>query len=88
MSEKLIKQSSLETEPRTLCIEQIQNAREAASYVMNNTSREEALSIFTEGLQPLKKTRGVEISDDLEFSSASSGVLLPCPFRDVLTAPF
>ncbi|CAA2961492.1 ATP-dependent zinc metalloprotease FTSH 10, mitochondrial-like [Olea europaea subsp. europaea] len=41
------RQSSIEKEPLTLNIDQIQFAREAALYVMNNRSIEEALRIFT-----------------------------------------
>ncbi|XP_057417448.1 uncharacterized protein LOC130711745 [Lotus japonicus] len=45
--------SSIEREPRTLNIDQIQCARDLAIYIMNTKSFEEASRIFTEGLQPV-----------------------------------
>ncbi|KAK0605616.1 hypothetical protein LWI29_028909 [Acer saccharum] len=42
---------SIETEPRTLSIDQIHYAREAALYVMRTSSIEQAMTIFTQGLQ-------------------------------------
>nr|GMC96571.1 Coiled-coil domain-containing protein 18, putative isoform 1 [Ipomoea batatas] len=44
----LDRKSSIENEPRTLNINQIQFAREAALSVLSTTSIEEALRIFTE----------------------------------------
>ena len=49
------RQTSIETEPMTLTINQLQFAREAALYVMNTRSMEEALSIFTEVMTHPKK---------------------------------
>ncbi|XP_057770111.1 uncharacterized protein LOC130989949 [Salvia miltiorrhiza] len=46
------RQSSIENEPRTLSNNQIDFAREAALYVVNTRSTQEALTIFTEGLEP------------------------------------
>ncbi|TYH75685.1 hypothetical protein ES332_D04G037300v1 [Gossypium tomentosum] len=51
--------SSIENEPRTLSIDQIQYAREAAMYVVNTRSIEEAMNIFTQGLEPV-----VEVARD------------------------
>ncbi|CAK9146930.1 unnamed protein product [Ilex paraguariensis] len=45
--------SSIENEPLTLNIEQIQFAREAALCVVNTRSVEEAVRIFTVGLEPV-----------------------------------
>ncbi|XP_024456125.1 uncharacterized protein LOC18099018 isoform X2 [Populus trichocarpa] len=45
---RIQRKSSMESEPRTLTMDQIQFAREAALYVVNTRSIEEALSIFTE----------------------------------------
>ncbi|XP_020697042.1 uncharacterized protein LOC110110079 [Dendrobium catenatum] len=83
---------SLEKEPRTLSLCQIQYAREAALDVLSNKTMEEALSIFTEGLQPvLNVTEGRQNLDDTDLSDLigkqrSFGVLEG--FRDISTAPF
>ncbi|CAK7355004.1 unnamed protein product [Dovyalis caffra] len=45
---RIDRQSSIENEPRTLTMDQIQYAREAALCVVNTRSIEEALSIFTQ----------------------------------------
>ncbi|XP_011032336.1 PREDICTED: uncharacterized protein LOC105131187 isoform X2 [Populus euphratica] len=45
---RIQRKSSIESEPRTLTMDQIHFAREAALYVVNTRSIEEALSIFTE----------------------------------------
>ncbi|CAI9108888.1 OLC1v1008590C1 [Oldenlandia corymbosa var. corymbosa] len=45
----LERKSSIENEPRTLNLSQIQIAREAALYVVSTRSMEEALRIFTAG---------------------------------------
>ncbi|XP_022971739.1 uncharacterized protein LOC111470407 [Cucurbita maxima] len=45
---RMDRKSSIETEPRTLKMNQIQFARLTALYVMNTTSMEEAIKIFTE----------------------------------------
>ncbi|GLT25016.1 hypothetical protein SLA2020_001720 [Shorea laevis] len=44
---------SIENEPKTLRFHQIECAREAALYVMSTRSIEEAMRIFTEGLEPV-----------------------------------
>ncbi|KAK8501158.1 hypothetical protein V6N13_076569 [Hibiscus sabdariffa] len=43
----------IESEPRTLSMDQIHCAREAAMYVVNTTSTQEAFTIFTQGLEPV-----------------------------------
>ncbi|KAH0453137.1 hypothetical protein IEQ34_017461 [Dendrobium chrysotoxum] len=86
------RKSSLEKEPRTLSLCQIQYAREAALDVLSNKTMEEALSIFTEGLQPvLNVTEGRMNLDDTDLfdlirKRRSFGVLEG--FRDISTAPF
>lgn len=45
--------SSIESEPRTLGVKQIQFAREVAQYVANTRSIDEAFTIFTAGLKPV-----------------------------------
>ncbi|KAL3721470.1 hypothetical protein ACJRO7_033898 [Eucalyptus globulus] len=50
---RIDRKSSIENEPRTLGVDQIQFAREAAEYVMNTRSSDEALTIFTAGLKPV-----------------------------------
>ncbi|XP_042493072.1 uncharacterized protein LOC122072741 [Macadamia integrifolia] len=47
------RKSSIENEPRTLNMDQLQFAREAAFYVAQTRSIEEALDIFTKGLEPV-----------------------------------
>ncbi|KAB5548287.1 hypothetical protein DKX38_011693 [Salix brachista] len=48
MAARIDRKPSIEFEPRTLTMDQIQFAREAALYVMNTRSMEAALSVFTE----------------------------------------
>ncbi|KAF8011955.1 hypothetical protein BT93_I0165 [Corymbia citriodora subsp. variegata] len=50
------RKSSIESEPRTLGVDQIQFAREAAQYVVNTRSIDEAFTIFTAGLKPAVST--------------------------------
>ncbi|EOX92536.1 hypothetical protein QQP08_003584 [Theobroma cacao] len=50
---RIDRKSSIESEPRTLNINEIQCAREAAMYVVRTRTIEEAMSIFTEGLEPV-----------------------------------
>ncbi|KAI3956047.1 hypothetical protein MKW92_033889 [Papaver armeniacum] len=81
--------SSIETEPRTLNIHQIHFAREAALFVLNNRSSEEAINIFTEGLESVSSgdmQKGGHVmldSDDEDDLGADVKTL-----RDVATAPF
>ncbi|GAB2277306.1 hypothetical protein Dimus_012014 [Dionaea muscipula] len=65
------KKSSIETEPQTLSVQQIEFARDAALYVINTRSFEEALQIFTQGLQPVvlvgkQDDDGAEMADSDE----------------------
>ncbi|XAR73174.1 hypothetical protein NMG60_11007048 [Bertholletia excelsa] len=50
---RIDRKSSIENEPRTLNISQMQLARDAALCVVKSRSIEEALSVFTEGLKPV-----------------------------------
>lgn len=43
----LERRSSIETEPMTLHLDQLENAREEAMYVMKTKTMEEAMDIFT-----------------------------------------
>ncbi|KAK1266851.1 hypothetical protein QJS04_geneDACA009015 [Acorus gramineus] len=64
---KIERKSSLESEPRTLSLDQIQCARDAALFVVKNKSFEDAIRIFTEPMTetirpppaPLKKVKSL-----------------------------
>ncbi|PPR84814.1 hypothetical protein GOBAR_AA35893 [Gossypium barbadense] len=80
--------SSIENEPRTLSIDQIQYAREAAMYVVNTRSIEEAMNIFTQGLEPV-----VEVARDKMETATIEGIeylqdIGLQGMRDVVSAPF
>ncbi|CAM8947810.1 unnamed protein product [Rhodiola kirilowii] len=86
--------SSIENEPRTLHMSQMEYAREAALYVLNTSSVEDAMRIFTDGLKPVRKNqlRWQGGSEDCGFDHgfhnvhvrrASSG-----RFKEIATAPF
>ncbi|PON36077.1 hypothetical protein PanWU01x14_331070 [Parasponia andersonii] len=90
---RIDRKSSIESEPRTLRMDQIHFAREAALYVMKTRTVEEAMSIFTEGLETVvsvvglkKGTLGMDLSEEFEFAEHFQ-VHLELP-RDVVTAPF
>uniref|UniRef100_A0A7N2LXY3 Uncharacterized protein n=1 Tax=Quercus lobata TaxID=97700 RepID=A0A7N2LXY3_QUELO len=53
---RIDRKSSIESEPRTLDFDQIQYAREAALYVLNTRTIEEAMTIFMKGLEPVVST--------------------------------
>ncbi|KAF5195780.1 hypothetical protein FRX31_014635 [Thalictrum thalictroides] len=95
----LDRKSSIETEPRTLNFNQIQDARQAALYVVENKSLEEASTIFTEGLNPCKTVERKrekdikESSGDGESGSNDEDQVLAAPGsmhlgRDIASAPF
>uniref|UniRef100_J3NBY4 Uncharacterized protein n=1 Tax=Oryza brachyantha TaxID=4533 RepID=J3NBY4_ORYBR len=46
--------SSMELEPKTLTLDQLNFAREAALYVLSTKPAEEAIRIFTDGLKPVQ----------------------------------
>ncbi|OAY36084.1 uncharacterized protein LOC110628895 [Manihot esculenta] len=88
---RIERKSSIESEPRTLTIDQIQYAREAALYVVNTRSEEEAVSIFTEGLQPVvsvAQSAGEAMDLDGEIKCIHAHLQLLAGIRDVLSAPF
>ncbi|CAA2969652.1 Hypothetical predicted protein [Olea europaea subsp. europaea] len=86
----LERQSSIEKEPRTLNIDQIQYAREAAMSVMNTRSIEEALMIFTKGLKPVVNCVGDECNEmnSGEDLDTLANELSISGFRDIVSAPF
>ncbi|KAL5697686.1 hypothetical protein ACHQM5_019439 [Ranunculus cassubicifolius] len=91
------RKSSIESEPRTLNFHQIQSAREAALDVMNSKSIDEALIIFTEGLEPVREIGrekrnvipagpgGGYLCHELRVESAGP---ICMDLRDVASAPF
>uniref|UniRef100_A0A0D3HS48 Uncharacterized protein n=1 Tax=Oryza barthii TaxID=65489 RepID=A0A0D3HS48_9ORYZ len=50
--------ASIELEPKTLTLDQLKFAREAALYVLSTKPAEEAIRIFTEGLKPVHLAAG------------------------------
>ncbi|KAK0603783.1 hypothetical protein LWI29_008594 [Acer saccharum] len=89
---------SIETEPRTLSIDQIHNAREEALNVMRTSSIEQATTIFTQGLQAVdscgvKRQKDTLMDDDLGeeellLKNSKDEQQVPELMRDVATAPF
>ncbi|TXG60359.1 hypothetical protein EZV62_014932 [Acer yangbiense] len=88
---------SIETEPRTLSIDQIHNAREEALNVMRTSSIEQATTIFTQGLQAVdcgvKRQNDTSMDDDLGeeellLQNSKDEQQVPELMRDVATAPF
>ncbi|XP_011032335.1 PREDICTED: uncharacterized protein LOC105131187 isoform X1 [Populus euphratica] len=87
---RIQRKSSIESEPRTLTMDQIHFAREAALYVVNTRSIEEALSIFTEGLEPVggrKGDRMTDISREIQCVEELEQLRLT-EIRDIVSAPF
>ncbi|KAL8166302.1 hypothetical protein V2J09_007801 [Rumex salicifolius] len=96
--------SSTEFEPRTLDFRQIQFAREAALYVLNTKSMEEAFQIFTQGLEPVTSAAtmdddyateieiedfGEDEEDECDYFAGNQLYNTTSPtFRGVATAPF
>ncbi|TKY60429.1 hypothetical protein E2542_SST17528 [Spatholobus suberectus] len=92
--------SSIEREPRTLNISQIQSARELAIYILNTKTIEEASRIFTEGLQPVVSaaccvgsgtTMDIDLGEELEVLNSKDATTQVAPgavFRDIASAPF
>ncbi|XP_069147200.1 uncharacterized protein [Solanum lycopersicum] len=84
--------SSIENEPRTLNLNQIQFARDTALYVINTRGLEEAMRIFTEGLEPVsqcvhdKEEVIMEYAEELE--NLSNPLRINPETRDIATAPF
>ncbi|KAJ1685899.1 hypothetical protein LUZ63_017289 [Rhynchospora breviuscula] len=95
----LMRQQSIEFEPRTLTLEEINCAREAALYVLSTTTPEKAISIFTEGLKPVLNAQKDDEDDDSDYYSDCEeenfdcGCCMRCHadclrVRDIATAPF
>ncbi|GMH11376.1 hypothetical protein Nepgr_013217 [Nepenthes gracilis] len=86
------RKSSIEGEPRTLSFQQFQFAREAALYVINTRSFEEALQIFTEGLKSSENTERQDgllmDGSDEEIDCCSDHFFRLPESRDIVTAPF
>ncbi|KAK3211501.1 hypothetical protein Dsin_016207 [Dipteronia sinensis] len=90
---------SIETEPRTLSIDQIHYAREEALNVMRTSSIEQATTIFTQGLEAVdcgvtRQNDTSSMDDDVGEEELllknSKDVQAPelMTMRDVATAPF
>ncbi|KAL8133017.1 uncharacterized protein LOC141712336 [Apium graveolens] len=89
-SSSLDRKSSIEREPRTINID---FAREQAIYVVNTRSVEEALTIFTKGLQPVTCCRRVETSDmtnieEEEERNCTPAITEMFEMRKIGSAPF
>lgn len=86
------RKSSIESEPRTLRVNQIQYAREVAEFVMHTKSMDEAKRIFTKGLEPVAsviKQNGDEMRDSIdEFENSEDDYFRLTELRDVVSAPF
>ncbi|KAL9459483.1 hypothetical protein AB3S75_002811 [Citrus x aurantiifolia] len=85
------RKSSIEAEPRTLGIDQIQYAREAALYVLRTRSIEEAMNVFMEGserVENVSKETDRTIDCQEELQRLEDGLRPPPALRDVATAPF
>ncbi|KAK4369792.1 hypothetical protein RND71_009267 [Anisodus tanguticus] len=92
---QLSRTSSIENEPRTLNLGQIQFARCSALYIINTRDLEEAMRIFTEGLEPVvgcvhdDKEENMMMDRDVEFEDLSNPLRInPATIRDIVTAPF
>ncbi|MQL93007.1 hypothetical protein Taro_025637 [Colocasia esculenta] len=95
-------ETSIEREPLTLSTQQLQCAREAALFVLNTKTLEEAISIFTEGLQPVRGDPGrsggevvVKVHkkrQELNHVRAAAHERLPrqllADVKDIVSAPF
>ncbi|KAK4256793.1 hypothetical protein QN277_006473 [Acacia crassicarpa] len=86
--------SSIEREPRTLSMQQMQAARDLAIFILNTKTFEEASRIFTEGLEPVvSATRdmrmmmnNMEAREEAEMLEDAEEVVEE--FRDIASAPF
>ncbi|KAG2711582.1 hypothetical protein I3843_04G077100 [Carya illinoinensis] len=93
-SVRIDRKSSIDSEPRTLSIDQIHYAREAALYVMKTMSIEEAMSIFTQGLEPVvsagrcNKNNAILIDTGEELENAAGDHHHRPGPRDIASATF
>ncbi|KAM0975481.1 hypothetical protein ACFX13_018793 [Malus domestica] len=90
---RIDRKPSIETEPRTLGMEQIEFAREAAKYVVNTKNMEEAMRIFTEGLEPVVSS--IQQSGDEVMMASVEEPEYSEPYyrrprgpREIVSAPF
>ncbi|XP_018469003.1 uncharacterized protein LOC108840674 [Raphanus sativus] len=90
----LERKSSIETEPMTLHLDQIENAREEALFVMKTKTFEEAMDIFTketqEGLRADEEKRGRCLDlQDYECDDEDERLIFLDPLGwDIVSAPF
>ncbi|XP_041008489.1 uncharacterized protein LOC121252761 [Juglans microcarpa x Juglans regia] len=94
-SVRIDRKSSIDSEPRTLSIDQIHYARETALYVMKTMSIEDAMIIFTQGLEPVvsagrtcNKNNAILTDTGEELEHAAGDQHLPAGPRDIASAPF
>ena len=88
--------SSMERDPRTLSIDQLESARNLAMYILNTKPIEEASRIFTEGLQPVVSAAcrmGYDTGMDIDPAQELQNMRDDDPaahdaFRDIASAPF
>ncbi|KAK9991301.1 hypothetical protein SO802_026286 [Lithocarpus litseifolius] len=91
---RIDRKSSIESEPRTLGFDQIQYAREAALYVLNTRTIEEAMTIFMKGLEPVVSSTArhnentMIDTEEEELESTEDQLRLPAGPRDIASAPF
>ncbi|KAF8098356.1 hypothetical protein N665_0268s0025 [Sinapis alba] len=92
--EMLQRKSSIETEPRTLHLDQIENAREEALCVIKTKTFQEALDIFTkerqESLSAGEEKRGRRCLDLKDYDDDEDERLIFLDPRgwDIASAPF
>ncbi|XP_010432560.1 PREDICTED: uncharacterized protein LOC104716811 [Camelina sativa] len=88
----LERRPSIETEPMTLHLDQIENAREEAMFVMKTKTMEEAMDIFTkethEGLRASgERGRCINLKDEDDDEDERMTFMSPHGW-DIATAPF
>ncbi|KAE9602774.1 hypothetical protein Lal_00049710 [Lupinus albus] len=102
MLSNIERSSSIEREPRTLKIHQLQSARDFAIYILSTRNFEEASRIFTEGLQPVVSADFMKRSNmrmnvdsgeefELMLNMKKHNIVREAPeveFRDIASAPF
>ncbi|CAN6984994.1 unnamed protein product [Brassica rapa subsp. trilocularis] len=91
--EMLERKSSIETEPMTLHLDQIEHAREEALFVMKTKTFQEAMDIFTkesqEGSRADEEKRGRCLDlKDYEYDEDERLIFLDPIGWDIVSAPF
>ncbi|CAH8274475.1 unnamed protein product [Arabidopsis lyrata] len=90
----LERRSSIETEPMTLHLDQLENAREEAIYVMKTKTMEEAMDIFTkethESLRASEERGGrcINLKDEDDDDEDERMMFMSPHGWDIATAPF